>query len=181
MKTFVLLLSAAFLGLVAAYPRIPISEVQPIAALYDIRHGRMIPLHQYLTPMDFIVPVSESRTMSTEFSREIPLEDEPKFIPSEEESVVGARSRRSTQPGANVPQGGGQSGGSSDRGQVDVSVSRGEGGGRRVEARGEGNVWQSNDGRGRVDVHGHYSRDYGGRYGTGRPEYGGGIRYSHRF
>ncbi|XP_046383618.1 uncharacterized protein LOC124154129 [Ischnura elegans] len=174
MKALVLALSAILLVGVSALPRMrDLGESSVGAVLLIPRHEAILPVrfsvaHSDRAPMYFIM-----HTRVEEQSNEPPSELDPSG-----DVAPSIRSRRSTQPGAPSPQGGGQSG---DRGGVEVGVSRGEGGSRRVEARGEGNVWQSNDGRGRVDVHGHYSRDYGGRYGTQRPQYGGGIRYSHRF
>ncbi|XP_046383617.1 uncharacterized protein LOC124154127 [Ischnura elegans] len=175
MKTFLLALSAALLVVASGFPR---TDEGPIGALILIPNDKiLLPLPLTLmrsTPeaVNDEIPYDEVHEAREYQRNEPPSDQDPSaHIPSS------IRSRRSTQPGAPSPQGG-QSG---DRGGVEVGVSRGEGGSRRVEARGEGNVWQSNDGRGRVDVHGHYSRDYGGRYGTQRPQYGGGIRYSHRF
>ncbi|KAG8228166.1 hypothetical protein J437_LFUL010542, partial [Ladona fulva] len=67
------------------------------------------------------------------------------------------------------------------RGRVEVDVNRERGQGTRVDATVSRRVWESQDGRGRVDVHGNYGRTYGGPGGTGGPNYGGRITYSHRF
>ncbi|XP_046382259.1 uncharacterized protein LOC124153203 [Ischnura elegans] len=178
MKGLVLALSAILMVGVSALPTIRDLRDSPVGAVLLIpRHEAVLPVELMIAnseraPMDFIMKTRDDESVDEEQWNEPPSDQDPSAnVPPS------IRSRRSTQPGAPSPQGG-QSG---DRGGVEVGVSRGEGGSRRVEARGEGNVWQSNDGRGRVDVHGHYSRGYGGRYGTQRPQYGGGIRYSHRF
>ncbi|XP_046383613.1 uncharacterized protein LOC124154126 isoform X2 [Ischnura elegans] len=175
MKTFLLALSAALLVVASGFPR---THEGPIGALLLIPKDKIL-LPQPI-PLLLLTPEAVDDETLQDGDHEIMEElwnEPPSELDASANLPPSIRSRRSTQPGAPSPQGG-QSG---DRGGVEVGVSRGEGGSRRVEARGEGNVWQSNDGRGRVDVHGHYSRDYGGRYGTQRPNYGGGIRYSHRF
>ncbi|XP_046383623.1 uncharacterized protein LOC124154134 [Ischnura elegans] len=179
MNSLELILFVTTLAGASAFQRTTIFKERPLIPLYATEWYKPIPVYLYLEEHGRDNPVKEDET-SPLLAQDYSPEQSQKPLSELDQSaddVSSIRSRRSTQPGAPSPQGG-QSG---DRGGVEVGVSRGDGGSRRVEARGEGNVWQSNDGRGRVDVHGHYSRDYGGRYGTQRPQYGGGIRYSHRF
>ncbi|XP_049799234.1 uncharacterized protein LOC126234573 [Schistocerca nitens] len=67
-----------------------------------------------------------------------------------------------------------------DRGGVDVDVHREKGVGTVVGAQGHGNVWKSDDGNTRVDAEGSWQRVYHGP-GAGKPNYSGGIRFSHRW
>lgn len=46
---------------------------------------------------------------------------------------------------------------------------------------GRGNIWRSNNGNTRLDAVGNYNRHYGGRGGTGKPNYYGGVELNHRF
>lgn len=66
------------------------------------------------------------------------------------------------------------------RGSVGVDVQRGQQG-TTVTADGKYNVYSSPNGRTTVDAHGQYQRNYGGPYGTSRPNYGAGVMFRHRF
>nr|AUI80411.1 attacin [Gomphocerus sibiricus] len=67
-----------------------------------------------------------------------------------------------------------------DRGKVDVDVHREKGVGTVVGVQGQGNVWKSDDGNTRVDADGSWQRVYRGP-AAGKPNYSGGIRFSHRW
>ncbi|CAG2053832.1 unnamed protein product [Timema podura] len=84
-------------------------------------------------------------------------------------------------------------------GGLTVDATRTQGGGTLVSAQGSGtvwrsadsqsqlsaqaqaNLWRSSNGRSSLDATGSYSRNYGGPYGTGRPNYGGFLNFNHRF
>lgn len=51
--------------------------------------------------------------------------------------------------------------------------------GTDFSASGNANLWQR--GNSRLDAVGNYGRHYGGFGGTGRPDYYGGLQYTHRF
>ncbi|XP_046383610.1 uncharacterized protein LOC124154125 [Ischnura elegans] len=172
MKAIVLALSAILLVSVSALPRIRDLYESPVGAVL------LMPRHVAILPVQSPIAQSERTPRTPNFimhtggddsAHEEKWDEPPSKLDPSADVAPSIRSR-STQPGAPSPQGG-QSG---DRGGVEVGVSRSEGGSRRVEARGEGNARQSNDGRRRVGVHGHYSRGYG-RYGTRMPNYGIGI------
>ncbi|KAJ3646420.1 hypothetical protein Zmor_024009 [Zophobas morio] len=52
-------------------------------------------------------------------------------------------------------------------------------GGTDLSASGNANIWRR--GNSRLDAVGNYNRHYGGPWGTGRPNYYGGLKFSHRF
>lgn len=53
--------------------------------------------------------------------------------------------------------------------------------GTDVGARLNNNVWQSRDGRSQLNAEANYNRHFGGPGGTGRPNYGVGLNFNHRF
>ncbi|XP_045460543.1 attacin-B-like [Harmonia axyridis] len=64
---------------------------------------------------------------------------------------------------------------------INLGASNTRGFGTDFSATGNANLWRSNDGNTRVDAYANYDRHYGGPWGTGRPNYGGGLQFSHRF
>lgn len=62
-----------------------------------------------------------------------------------------------------------------------MGVSRTPKFGTDLNVEGRGNIWRSNDGNTRFDAVGNYGRHYGGIGGTGKPNYYGGVEFSHRF
>ncbi|KAJ3646418.1 hypothetical protein Zmor_024007 [Zophobas morio] len=52
-------------------------------------------------------------------------------------------------------------------------------GGTDLSASGNANLWSK--GNSRLDAVGTYSRHYGGPWGTGKPDYYGGLQFTHRF
>ncbi|KAJ8896106.1 hypothetical protein PR048_001448 [Dryococelus australis] len=67
------------------------------------------------------------------------------------------------------------------RGGAAVDVSRTPGFGTQVGAQGAANLWRSQDGRSSLDANARWSRNYGGPWGTSRPNYGAGLNFVHRF
>nr|QYL02208.1 attacin 2 [Lasioderma serricorne] len=53
--------------------------------------------------------------------------------------------------------------------------------GTDLSAQGNLNLYRSQDGRTTLDAYGNYDRHYRGPWGTGRPNYGGGLNLNHRF
>nr|CAD7587587.1 unnamed protein product [Timema genevievae] len=86
-------------------------------------------------------------------------------------------------PGGNSPPtyGGGASYNHNGRGGVGVDVSRTPGYGTQLSAQAQANLWRSRNGMSSLDATGSYSRNFGGPYGTGRPNYGGFLNFNHRF
>ncbi|KAM7348609.1 diptericin-D-like isoform 1-T2 [Cochliomyia hominivorax] len=72
------------------------------------------------------------------------------------------------QPSRNLPQLYGGGGGSRKQG-FDVNL------GVRQK------VWESQNKRHSVDVHGGYSQHLGGKYGSSRPRFNGGVQYTYKF
>lgn len=62
---------------------------------------------------------------------------------------------------------------------VDVSKQRRQG--TNVNAQVGGTVWQSGNGRSKIEANGNYGRQFGGPGGTSRPNYGGNIKFTHKF
>lgn len=53
--------------------------------------------------------------------------------------------------------------------------------GTDVGVQGNANIWRSNNGRSTLDGTANYNRHFGGPFGTGRPNYGAGLQFTHRF
>lgn len=53
--------------------------------------------------------------------------------------------------------------------------------GTDVGVTGNANVWRSNNGRSSLDANANYNRHFGGPFGTGKPNYGGGVMFTHKF
>lgn len=53
--------------------------------------------------------------------------------------------------------------------------------GTNVGVHGNANVWRSNNGRSSLDANANYNRQFGGPFGAGRPNYGAGLNFIHRF
>ncbi|XP_046988041.1 diptericin A [Schistocerca americana] len=68
-----------------------------------------------------------------------------------------------------------------DRGGIDVNVHREKGVGTVLDAQGQGNIFRSDDGKTRVDVQGQYERVIRGPARHSKPNFSGGITFSHRF
>lgn len=72
-----------------------------------------------------------------------------------------------------------------DRGSISATVERNldrnpqTGTNLNVEA--QARLWQSPDRRSTLDGTANYQRNYGGQFGTGRPNYGAGLNFIHRF
>ncbi|XP_045460538.1 attacin-B-like [Harmonia axyridis] len=64
---------------------------------------------------------------------------------------------------------------------INLGASNTRGFGTDFSATGNANLWRSNNGNTRLDAYANYGRHYGGPWGTGRPNYGGGLQFSHRF
>jgi hypothetical protein len=62
-----------------------------------------------------------------------------------------------------------------------VDISRQRPFGTQVSAQAQGTLWRSNNGRTSVDANANWSRTYGGRFGTSRPNYGGMVTFKHKF
>lgn len=78
---------------------------------------------------------------------------------------VGGRWRRSAEPGE--PE---------KRGSVSATVEKNRGQKPTYNVEAQTRLWQTRDRNGRLDAYGNYN--WGGNQ---RPNYGGGIRYTHRF
>lgn len=69
-----------------------------------------------------------------------------------------------------------------ERGSVNVEVSENRRWGTTdLNAEARGRLWQSDDSRSSLDGNAFYQRQYGGQFGTQRPNYGGGVTFTHRF
>ncbi|XP_019878924.1 attacin-A-like [Aethina tumida] len=53
--------------------------------------------------------------------------------------------------------------------------------GTNVHADANVNLWRGNKGNTRLDAQGQYSKHFGGPWGNGRPNFGGGLTFTHRF
>lgn len=53
--------------------------------------------------------------------------------------------------------------------------------GRNLNAEAQARLWQSQDRRTDITGQANYGRHYGGPSGTGRPNYGAGVVFRHRF
>ncbi|XP_063901032.1 uncharacterized protein LOC135120597 [Zophobas morio] len=65
------------------------------------------------------------------------------------------------------------------RSGLNIDVQRTSRGGTDFSATGNANLWRN--GNSRLDAVGSYTRHYGGPWGTGRPNYYGGLQFSTRF
>ncbi|KAK9870774.1 hypothetical protein WA026_009735 [Henosepilachna vigintioctopunctata] len=62
---------------------------------------------------------------------------------------------------------------------INLGASNTRGFGTDVTATGNANIWRR--GNSRLDATGSYGRHFGGPWGTGRPNWGVGLNFSHRF
>lgn len=62
---------------------------------------------------------------------------------------------------------------------IDVEAQRRQG--TNVNAQVGGTVWQSDNGRSKLDANANYNRRFGGPGGSSKPNYGAGVNFSHRF
>nr|WOJ43253.1 attacin 3 [Lasioderma serricorne] len=62
-----------------------------------------------------------------------------------------------------------------------VGASNTRGFGTDLSAQGNLNLYRSQNGRTTLDANARYDRHFGGPFGTGRPNYGGGLNFNHRF
>lgn len=53
--------------------------------------------------------------------------------------------------------------------------------GTDVSAQGNLNLYRGNNGRTTLDANAGYNRHFGGPGGTGKPNYGGGLQFNHRW
>lgn len=53
--------------------------------------------------------------------------------------------------------------------------------GTDVNAQGNVNVWRSQNGMSSLDANANYNRHFGGPFGSGKPNYGAGAMFTHRF
>lgn len=67
------------------------------------------------------------------------------------------------------------------RGGASVNANHARHLGTDVGVTGNANVWRSHDGRSTLDANANYNRHFGGPFGTGRPDYGVGATFRHRF
>ncbi|XP_044748054.1 uncharacterized protein LOC123309153 isoform X6 [Coccinella septempunctata] len=62
---------------------------------------------------------------------------------------------------------------------INLGASNTRGFGTDLSATGTANLWSK--GNSRLDAYANYDRHFGGPWGTGRPNYGGGLQFTHRF
>lgn len=67
------------------------------------------------------------------------------------------------------------------RGGASVNANHARGFGTDLGASANANLWRSQNGRSSVDANANYGRHFGGPFGTGRPNYGVGATFNHRF
>lgn len=67
------------------------------------------------------------------------------------------------------------------RGGASVNANHARGFGTDVGASANANLWRGNNGRSSLDANANYGRHFGGPFGTGRPNYGVGATFNHRF
>lgn len=67
------------------------------------------------------------------------------------------------------------------RGGASVNANHARGFGTDVGASANANLWRSHNGRSSLDANANYGRHFGGPFGTGRPNYGVGATFNHRF
>lgn len=68
-----------------------------------------------------------------------------------------------------------------DRGSVSVGAGHIHKQGTDFNVDAQANLWRSQNGRSSLDANANYNRHYGGSGGTGRPNYGAGLNFRHRF
>lgn len=68
-----------------------------------------------------------------------------------------------------------------DRGSVSATVERNRQAGTNLNLEAQARLWQSQNRRSTLDGTANYQRNYGGQFGTGRPNYGVGLNFVHRF
>lgn len=68
-----------------------------------------------------------------------------------------------------------------DRGSVSATVERNRQAGTNLNLEAQARLWQSQNRRSTLDGTANYQRNYGGQFGTGRPNYGVGLNFIHRF
>lgn len=68
-----------------------------------------------------------------------------------------------------------------DRGSITATVERNRQIGTNLNVEAQARLWQSQNRRSTLDGTANYQRNYGGQIGTGRPNYGVGLNFIHRF
>ncbi len=68
-----------------------------------------------------------------------------------------------------------------DRGSVSATVDRSRQTGTNVNVEAQARLWQSQNRQSTLDANANYQRNFGGQFGTGRPNYGVGLNFRHRF
>ncbi|XP_037040242.1 uncharacterized protein LOC119077157 [Bradysia coprophila] len=68
-----------------------------------------------------------------------------------------------------------------DRGSVTTTVERNRQAGTNVNVDAQARLWQSQNRQSTLDANANYQRNFGGQFGTGRPNYGAGLTFRHRF
>lgn len=68
-----------------------------------------------------------------------------------------------------------------DRGSVSATVDRNRQSGTNVNLEAQARLWQSQNRQSTLDGNANYQRNFGGQFGTGRPNYGVGLNFRHRF
>lgn len=68
-----------------------------------------------------------------------------------------------------------------DRGSVTTTVERNRQTGTNVNVEAQARLWQSQNRQSTLDANANYQRNFGGQFGTGRPNYGAGLTFRHRF
>lgn len=68
-----------------------------------------------------------------------------------------------------------------DRGSVTATVDRNRQAGTNVNLDAQARLWQSQNRKSTLDGNANYQRNFGGQFGTGRPNYGVGLNFRHRF
>lgn len=67
------------------------------------------------------------------------------------------------------------------RGSVTATVDRSKQTGTNVNIEAQARLWQSRNRQSTLDGNANYQRNFGGQFGTGRPNYGVGLNFRHRF
>lgn len=67
------------------------------------------------------------------------------------------------------------------RGGASVNANHARGFGTDLGASANANLWRSRNGMSSLDANANYNRHFGGPFGTGRPNYGAGATFNHRF
>lgn len=68
-----------------------------------------------------------------------------------------------------------------DRGSITTTVERNRQTGTNLNVEAQARLWQSQNRQSTLDGTANYQRNYGGQFGTGRPNYGVGLNFIHRF